>query len=347
MKPKVLFITNKRSLPYTFNDDNGQPKITNIKLSSGLVNSVKFVVDMLKTEHIDANYVQVIDGNEIDFWVTKEKPSHVIIEALWVTPEKLKELINLHKTIKWYIRLHSEIPFLSNEGIAIYWLFKYIKLPNVYISANSLRITKELANILGKPVIYLPNYYKIESFNNKCEPLKNLNIINIGCFGAIRPMKNQLLQAISAITFGKEINKKINFHINVNREETGGNSVLKNIRSLFEGSKNSLIEHPWTDHVSFIEIVKTMDIGMQVSFSETYNIVTADLVNAYIPVVVSEEIKFVDDSCKANPTSSYDIVKKLNFIYTKRFINKLTEKNKSLLERNGKSSIKEWLRFLN
>jgi hypothetical protein len=345
MDTKILFITNKRSLPYTCNDGGGS-KITNIKLSSGLVNSVKFVVEMLKYKKINASYVQVNDGNEIDSWVTKEQPTHVIIEALWVTPKKLNELVDLHKTVKWYVRLHSEIPFLSNEGVAFSWLFQYIKIPNVNISANSLRIVNELQIVLETPVIYLPNYYKLEPNYKKNKNLKSLDVINISCFGAIRPMKNQLLQAVSAIIFSKEINKKINFHINVNREETGGNSVLKNIRSLFENTDNVLVEHPWCDHDSFMEIVKTMDIGMQVSFSETYNIVAADLVNAGIPIVVSEEIKFVDDSCVVKTTSSADIVKKLKGIYYVYNLNRLIEINRYLLERDSNESIKYWIRFV-
>lgn len=345
MKTKLLFITNKRSIPYCFTNELGKNIKSETKLSSGLVNSIKFVVSMLNHEGIESSYIQVVDGNEIDFWVTKEKPSHVMIEAIWVTPSKIKELTKIHKNVKWFIRLHSETPFLANEGVAFEWLFQYIKIPNVYISANSKRIVEELTKVMNTKVIYLPNYYKVNNEEKRTESLKKLKEINIGCFGAIRPMKNQLIQAISAINFGMETNKKILFHINVNREETGGNSVLKNIRNLFLNTDNVLIEHPWTDHESFIKIINNMNIGMQVSFSESYNIVTADFVNANIPIVVSEEIKFIDNSCKASPTSSNDIVNKLKFISSKNILHKLTAKNKELLKQNGKESIKEWLTF--
>jgi hypothetical protein len=36
----------------------------------------------------ESNIVVVLDNNEIDKYVTKYKPTHVIIEALWVVPTK-------------------------------------------------------------------------------------------------------------------------------------------------------------------------------------------------------------------------------------------------------------------
>ena len=160
MKAKLLFISNKRSVPYT--EESG--KVTTMKLASGLVNSIKFVVDMLKDNNIDAYYEQVIDQNAIDKEVFSHKPTHVLIEALWVTPAKLQELSKLHPKVKWIIRLHSEMPFLSNEGVAFEWLFEYVKISkNIFISTNSNRLEEELNSILNTEVFYLPNFYPVNS----------------------------------------------------------------------------------------------------------------------------------------------------------------------------------------
>jgi len=45
------------------------------------------------------------------------------------------------------------------------------------------------------------------------------------------------------------------------------------------------------DHSDFISIVKSMDIGMQVSLSESFNIVAADFVSNGIPLVGSPDIE--------------------------------------------------------
>ena len=95
-KNRVLFICKKRHI-------YSQQTQTNI--SSGLYNSAKFVVDMLQNNMIDAKLVDVIDNNCIDKEVAKYRPTHVIIEALWVTPDKFDILQKLHPRVKWIIRL--------------------------------------------------------------------------------------------------------------------------------------------------------------------------------------------------------------------------------------------------
>ena len=86
-------------------------------ITSGLYNSASFIVDFLQNHGVNSKLVSVVDGNSIDKEVTKFNP---VLEALWVTPDKLQELINIkrHKERRWVIRIHSKAPFLSNEGVA-------------------------------------------------------------------------------------------------------------------------------------------------------------------------------------------------------------------------------------
>ena len=76
----------------------------------------------------EAKVVVVNDNNDINREVFKYTPTHVFIEALWVVPSKFEVLIPLYPKIQWYVRLHSNTPFISSEGIAIDWLVKYLAL---------------------------------------------------------------------------------------------------------------------------------------------------------------------------------------------------------------------------
>lgn len=321
MKPnkRVLFILKKRQTSHTGLNT----------ISSGLLNSAHFVNDMLIKNGIESNLVEVIDNNCIDREVTKYNPTHVIIEALWVVPSKFKVLTMLHPNVEWIIRLHSDIPFLANEGIAIDWIYQYLEYENVKVSINSKRADREFGVVTNKDFLYLPNYYPVGFFNKNKPSKRDKKFLNVGCFGAVRPMKNHLLQAFAAIEFANKNNKILNFHINIGRVENNGDPVLKNLRSLFENNpEHNLIEHKWMIHSDFIEVVQRMDIGLQVSFSETFNIVTADMVNNNIPVVVSNEISWVCPLFHAKTTSTKSIVKKMGLVYRLRnlgiqFINKL------------------------
>ena len=73
--------------------------------SSGVRSSVSFVVDMLQHHGINAVLAEAVDGNSIDALVAKHRPGRVVLEAVWVTPEKLAELLKLHPGVhQWTIR---------------------------------------------------------------------------------------------------------------------------------------------------------------------------------------------------------------------------------------------------
>jgi len=335
---KILFICKQRN-----SHDN--PCWYGDGISSGLLNSATFVNDMLDTfEGVHSKIVQVKDNNDIDREVHKYKPTHVIIEALWVIPKKFHVLIKLHPEIKWIIRLHSELAFLSHESIAMEWIFDYLNHKNVYIASNSLRLKEEIEYLSKKHVIYLPNYYPVDwSIEAPHKHIKNH--IDIGCFGAIRILKNHLAQAVGSIRFADSINKKLHFHINSTRIESHGSTVLKNLRDLFKHThdRHRLVESPWFSHKEFIEKVRHMDIGLQASFTETYNIVMADFVNNCIPVVASSEISFVSPAFVANPNSSADIEKKLKRAWKFRSFNFI---NKYYLQKNSNFSEDCWVEFI-
>jgi hypothetical protein len=317
---KVLFILKKRQSSHT-----GYASV-----SSGLLNSARFVSDMLNKNGIESNLVEVQDNNGIDREVSNYRPTHVIIEALWVVPSKFEVLTKLHPNVKWIIRLHSDISFLANEGIAIEWIYEYLKYDNVKISANDWETNFNFELLTDKQFVYLPNYYPVGFFNtNKPKPITK-KVLNVGCFGAIRPLKNQLIQAVAAIDYADTYGKKLNFHINTQRIEGKGEPVLKNLRELFKNNpRHKLIEHGWLKHNEFIDLVQRMDIGLQVSFSETFNIVSADFVNNNIPVVTSNEVDWVNPVYYANPSKVESIVSRMkralfSSMFKLNFLNKLS-----------------------
>jgi len=314
---KVLFILRKKQTSHA----------NYSSISSGLLNSAKFVSDMLNKNGIESHLVEVRDNNCIDREVTKYKPTHVVIEALWIVPSKFEILTKLHPDIKWIIRLHSDISFLANEGIAMEWIYEYLKFPQITVSSNDFETNQNFEILTNKKFAYLPNYYPVGFFNKNKPKESCKKTINVGCFGAIRPLKNQLIQAVAAIDYADSCNKKLRFHINVKRVEGKGEPVLKNLRELFENNpKHELVEYGWLNHDEFIDLVQSMDLGMQVSFTETFNIVTADFVNNNVPVVVSKEISWVNPLFFANPSKVDSIFSRMKLAFAfsgLKFLNKI------------------------
>jgi hypothetical protein len=342
---KILFICKRRQLNYSEWGEENAP--------SGLLNSAMFVSDMLNDLGVKSKVVQVIDNNDIDREVYNYKPTHVFIEAIWVVPEKFDILKSFHPSVKWIVRLHSEFPFLSNEGIAIDWLFKY-RDKDIAIATNSSRIGSDLRRLLNKvydrfdgrvmrqEVPILPNYYPV-NLNYKEKKDRHPQILDVGCFGAIRPFKNQLIQAVAAIKFADITDKNLRFHINCDRVESGGNPVLSNIRALFSNVEHDLVEHPWMPQHKFLDVLRKMDVGMQVSFSETYSVISADMVNCNVPIVVSKEVSWTSSFSKADANDVNDIVSKM---YTAVHYPVLAKVNKYLLNINSASSKRQWRKYI-
>ena len=318
---KILFILKRKENFKAKNDDH-------IGVSTGLYNSAKFMDDMLNTNSIESHLEVVKDNNCIDREVTKYRPTHVIIEALWVVPEKFVILQKLHPNVTWIIRIHSEMPFMAGEGPSMSWIVEYTKHKNVILSCNAPRMLEEVRFYIQtvnsytdeevvKKVVYLPNYYPIES---KSKPYnKDKDTIDIGCFGAIRPLKNHLVQVHAALRFAEENNKKLNFHINSSRLEMNGGPVLNNLMGMFEqlyDRGHRLYNHDWTPRDEFLDLCAKMDIGMQCSFSETFNIVAADFISQGVPIIASREIPWAKDEFAAYPESSIDIINALNITHT-------------------------------
>lgn len=280
--------------------------------SSGLANSVRFVVDMLTSHGIEAKAVEVQDNNCIDREVTAYRPTHVIVEAFWVVPEKFDVLKALHPRVRWIVRDHSETPFLANEGIAFGWTAAYLAR-GVEVMCNAPRAVGDMqvvASACAHPetlVTYGPNYYPTPSGGEiNAKPMPS-DVIDIGCFGAIRPLKNHMVQAIAAMAFADAAGLSLRFHVNATRVEGNGSPVLKNLREVFAASRHELVEHGWQEHADFLRLMATMDICMQVSFTETFNIVAADAMASSVPVVASSEFPWLGDYAFADPTSSKGI----------------------------------------
>jgi len=341
---RVLFILKRR-------EDYNPIKHSPTGLSTGLFNSASFVDNMLKDMGIESNMEVAIDNNCIDRLVQKHKPTHVIIEALWVVPSKFAVLCKLHPTVRWIIRLHSEMPFMAGEGMAMDWLGDYATYKNIDIGVNAPRMLDEVQTYLKvakgwtdaqtkQRVFYMPNFYP-QDYSTKTLD-KSKYWVDVACFGAVRPLKNHMLQAVAALKFAQHVGKQLRFHINVGRIEMKGDPALNNLRGFFQhlsDSGHQMIGHEWRPREGFLDLCKEMDIGLQCNFSETFNIVSADLISQGVPVVGSYEIPWATRWFNARPAESDEIADamistydhpSLNVWLNQRNLTKYTNKTKKI-----------------
>ena len=345
--PKVLFVC--KYLSGAYGDYNTDTQYSYPNCAYGLWNSAKFMVNYLTSVKIPASLVTAIDANSIDRLVTENNPDIVMIEALWVTPEKLDELIGLrrHRKRTWIVRTHSDWSFISGEGMAVTWLKAYKKLQDkyprrFYLAPNTVNMTNEEQSFLNLATVYLPNVYCPSQPKSIHKPNVVTNdTINIASFGALRPLKNSFIQALVAIEIADSLGHNLNFHINATTIEVSCNPILKNIRALFHGdNKHKLVEHGWEDHSTFMNTVATMNLGLQISFTETFNIVAADFVWNALPIVTSPAIYWLPATCKTSTTSITNIVTTALYCWTHQ--NTIVAEAQNLLALYNSNAGKIW-----
>lgn len=326
--------------------------------SYGLINSSTMISEYLQSKNVKSNVISIDEESEIDVEIDMFNPTVVIIEALWISSSKLDNLCKKYLNIEWIVRIHSNVGFLSAEYNALEQIGSYLNLNNfnLKMSSNNEEFNEELSKVCYTDFEYLPNIIHFdndsvdESVDEYVENKYNEdNIINIGCFGASRILKNQLFQAMCAIDAADKLNKILNYHVNDDNEyyeyNDNESSVLKNLVELFKiNGKHKLIIHEWTEHDKFIELIKKMDLGLQISFTESFNLITADFVSECVPILVSETISWMPNYAIVSTVDFDDVVRKILYVY-KTNTRLLTKNSKlNLIYFNNKSK-KIWKEF--
>lgn len=346
---RSLFILKRRE---DYSQDPSYSK--SYQIATGMYNSAKFVVDELEAAGREVRLAVVIDNNDIDRVVTEYKPTDVFIEGLWVVPSKFDELFKYerHRIIKWHVRIHSEIPFISSEGSSMEWIPEYLKR-GISVSPNAPRAHEQIrwlaSTVLGSKeeaerlVPYLPNCYPTDfsKYPAKALPVEG-EYIDIACFGAFRPMKNHLQQTFVALRYAESIGKKLRFHVN-GRVDQAGAQPMKNVTNLLKAAGAELIVHDWEDRETFLQSLQDIDLLLQVSISETFNIVAADATLVGTPILVSKEISWAYPTY-ADPQSVADCLRKLTLIMNNKsfFVNG----NRAGLDIYASASRRRWLGYL-
>ena len=349
MTTKSLFILKRRE------DYSQDPSYScSYQIATGMYNSAKFVVDELVAAGREAELAIAIDSNDIDRLVTQYQPTHVFIEGLWTVPAKFIELmaIQRHANVKWHVRVHSEIPFLATEGVAFDWIPQYLSA-GVLVVPNAPRAHEQIKwlakTMLGQSaadslVQYLPNCYPVDYSDWHIQNLDTSakDTLDIACFGAYRPLKNHLQQAFIALKYAESQGKGLRFHVN-DRQDFAGASPAKNVRNLLAAAGAELVSHGWEDRETFLDSISQCDLLMQLSMSETFNIVAADATLVGRPMIVSKEISWAYPTY-GDPQSVSDCLRKIELVMSNKpfFINS----NRAGLSIYAASSRRRWLNYI-
>ena len=279
--------------------NNNFRSVTQTKQVTGLSVCLDFITQSVP----DSIKIVVSDIKQVELAINRFAPKNLILGYNFLNHNELKSLRIRYPFLKIYMIIHSPISFMAADQSGFRSLYEAIDL-GCKVIVNDPRF-----DIGINGVIHLENCYNV-NFRERINPIVK-DEFNVICSGSVRVLKNHMAQAVAAMIYCDKNNLKLNFHCNLGRSELAA-AVITNLKLLFTRNLNhKLISLPWQDHREFVDSLSNYHLGMQVSFTESYNLVSADYINAGLPMVVSHEIRFASDKAKACPNNVREIASKI------------------------------------
>lgn len=273
--------------------------------------------------------------------------THVMIEAPWLLTDEIYALLQEFPRIEFAMRVHSQFGFLQVEAGAVRLLREQLHVQqltsNFRVSGNSRRFCESVRRAYGIDCMYLPNLYDCEHVHRRYRPPHTGRLLKLASFGAIRILKLHTTAAVAALITARERGCDLEFHINQGREENG-KGVIQAIENLFQGlCWAKMIQVPWAPWPGFRTTIASMDACIQVSATETFNLVTADAACEGVPSAVSDCIEWVPDNWKTSPDDPCAIAQTLNCLLSNPHAG---AQGVAALEQYVSDGVPHWIRWL-
>lgn len=289
--------------------------VSHIGLGVSALNTAK----VLRANNVNADVWAILGAQTLADRIKQatllgNRPSHVVISAPWIPTLELQNLVFSHSDIKFIVTCHSNVGFLQGDPHGVQLFRDALTLEmgamNFHAAGNSKRFCTWVHDSYGSPCTFLPNLYFLERDFPVSRPLFNGGILRIGVFGAIRPLKNLMTAGAAILEIANNLHTDVEMHISAGRIE-GGGVVLQSLAAMFNNVPGvKLVLDNWQQWPQFRRLVRSMHLLMQVSYTESFNMVTADGASESIPSVVSEAIDWAPKDWKVDVDDAIRVARK-------------------------------------
>lgn len=255
-----------------------------------------------------------LDANVVNGLIDGDPLTNVILCAPWIDATVLAPILQKYRLINFVVVCHSDVGFLAADTGAVARLRELSNMThfyhNFFIAGNSQRLVSWARIAYQAKFIYLPNLYDIETFQDLKPWYPPMSPVKIGCYGAYRPLKNHMTAAAAAVQLAETHRYTVEFHISGGRDSPGTNYAA--LRQMLQNYRINLVVDNWAPWPMFRRIIATMNILFQPSYTESFNIITADGIAECVPSVVSETIDWVPPNWICPSFSAYEFARTAN-----------------------------------
>ena len=246
--------------------------------------------------------------------------SHVVISAPWVPTTELQGLLTRWPTVDWAVVSHSNIGFLAADPGGIQRLRDAVELQvgyaNFRVGGNSKKFVDAWTAMNGHQALCLPNMYDLAYVRQVGHrlPWRGTEPLRIGVFGATRPLKNLITSAAAAVELATQLKTHVIISVSSGRTE-GGQTAMSAVEQLVQGRPNvTLNPVGWRSWPAFREIVRQQHVLFNMSYTESFNVVTADGCAEGVASVCSDAIDWVPPQWHALSDNVGDVSRVANYL---------------------------------
>lgn len=284
--------------------------ISHIGLGVAAINTAK----VLRREGTKAEVWPIVNATDLRQRLQAAPAKHVIISAPWIPTLEMQGLSNSFPDTHFSINCHSNVGFLQADRNGVKLVREMMELemgtPNVHLAGNSRRFCNWVQQAFGAPCAFLPNLYWLESSPLPHRSPFSGSTLRVGAFGATRPLKNLMSAAGAALEIARNLGAPLELWLSAGRAEGGGETVLAAVQEMLAGLPNvKLVMNGWQSWPKFRKVVSHMHLLLQPSYTESFNMVTADGVAEGVPSVVSNAIDWAPEHWKADVDDVLDIAR--------------------------------------
>lgn len=281
--------------------------ISHIGLGVAAINTAK----VLRRATVQTEVWPIISATDLRQRLRVSPAAHVIVSAPWIPALEMHSLSTEFPNTHFTVNCHSNVGFLQADRNGIRLVREMMELElataNVHLGGNSRRFCDWIRSAFGAPCAYLPNLYWLESDPQPRRAFSS-GTLRIGIFGATRPLKNLMSAAGAALEIARDLRVPLELWLSAGRSEGGGDGILAAVKEMLGGLPGvNLILNGWQTWPSFRKTIAHMHLLLQPSYTESFNMVTADGVAEGVPSVVSNAIDWAPNDWKANVDDVLDI----------------------------------------
>lgn len=319
--------------------------ISHIGLGVAAINTSK----VLRRLGTDAEVWPIVNSCDLKQRLTVQPASHVVISAPWIPTAEIQDLITAFPNTQFAVNCHSNVGFLQADTNGVRLVRAAMEIEagtfNFHLAGNSRKFCQWINSAYGSPCQYLPNLYYLESNCAPVRPLYHAGTLRIGAFGATRPLKNFMSAAGAALEISRSLKSDVELWLSAGRTEGGGDTILRSAKAMLDGLPHiKLVENGWQSWPNFRRSVGHMHLLLQPSYTESFNMVTADGVAEGVPSVVSDAIDWAPEHWKAESDNVFEIARVGRGLLSDP---QAARDGFNALQAHNSSGVSAWMAFLN